>query len=511
MDSVYFDGDAQNDFKAPDNVNNVQFTFGPGPVSAASFFAADAAVPSNYVTVTNSVTNSNAALDCSKAFVYLAGDLFAHTPMVTEGTSPTVIAVLQNVVSPLVAGTIQFPQQNAPTGTIQLLEGMNVVANGQLTGRLASIAVPQITAGTHTYTAQYLGDSHYPALNFGSFTLVAASAAPVANPQTVTVPYNTATAITLTATGTGTLTYTVVASPTHGTLSGAAPGLTYTPTSGYSGADSFTFKANNGTDSNVATVSLTVTAGSSQQGQTITFAAPVTPVIYGAAPVSLGATASSGLSVSYAVTGPATFSGASLSFTGVGTVAVTASQAGNSSYSAAVPVQRQIVVNAAPLSVALSGNPTRVFGAPNPVFAYTIGPFVNGDTQASATTGSPLVTTAAVPRSPAGNYAVTVAQGTLAAANYTLSFTGGQLTVTGGAVQSIFFPALANFAHGSTVQLAATTTSGLPVSFSVSGPATLNGSVLTVTGAGTVTVTASQPGDTNFSGAASVVRTFTAQ
>jgi Bacterial Ig-like domain (group 3) len=72
------------------------------------------------------------------------------------------------------------------------------------------------------------------------------------------VGYNSPKSITLTATGTGKLTYSVVAQPLHGVLSGTAPTVTYTPTTSYSGADSFTFKANNGADSNVATVSITV-------------------------------------------------------------------------------------------------------------------------------------------------------------------------------------------------------------------------------------------------------------
>ena len=73
LDNVSFDGAIANDFKAPDNVNNVQFTFGPGPVNIASILTADAATPSNYITVTNSVTNSNAVLDCSTAFVLPGG------------------------------------------------------------------------------------------------------------------------------------------------------------------------------------------------------------------------------------------------------------------------------------------------------------------------------------------------------------------------------------------------------------------------------------------------------
>ena len=61
------------------------------------------------------------------------------------------------------------------------------------------------------------------------------------------------------------LTAVLVSDVSHGTLSLAASGgFTYTPTGGYSGPDSFTYKANDGTaDSNTVTVSLTVTAASS--------------------------------------------------------------------------------------------------------------------------------------------------------------------------------------------------------------------------------------------------------
>ena len=68
------------------------------------------------------------------------------------------------------------------------------------------------------------------------------------------------------------LTYSVATQPAHGTLSGAAPDLTYTPDPDYNGPDSFTFTANDGTvDSNLATVRITVdpTAGqrNDQAGQ----------------------------------------------------------------------------------------------------------------------------------------------------------------------------------------------------------------------------------------------------
>ncbi|PXA05145.1 hypothetical protein DDZ13_04070 [Coraliomargarita sinensis] len=96
-----------------------------------------------------------------------------------------------------------------------------------------------------------------------SLTVNAVNDAPVADDQQVATTEDTAVAVTLTASDVegDVLTYTVVTAPTNGTLSGTAPDLTYTPTAGYTGSDSFTFKANDGTvDSNTATVSITVNA-----------------------------------------------------------------------------------------------------------------------------------------------------------------------------------------------------------------------------------------------------------
>jgi chitodextrinase len=94
-------------------------------------------------------------------------------------------------------------------------------------------------------------------------TTATANQAPVASDQSVSVSYNTATAITLIASdpdnGPQALTYSIVSPPTRGTLTVSGASRTYTPNTGYSGPDSFTFKANDGAaDSNTATVSITV-------------------------------------------------------------------------------------------------------------------------------------------------------------------------------------------------------------------------------------------------------------
>ena len=87
------------------------------------------------------------------------------------------------------------------------------------------------------------------------------NAAPVAVGQTLSVPLGTLRSITLSGSDADgdALTYAVVAGPTKGVLGGAAPNLTYTPNPNAAGADSFTFRVNDGTvDSPVATVVITV-------------------------------------------------------------------------------------------------------------------------------------------------------------------------------------------------------------------------------------------------------------
>ena len=166
----------------------------------------------------------------------------------------------------------------------------------------------------------------------------------------------------------------------------------------------------------------------SQLSQTITFPNPGTQT-YGVAPVALTATASSGLPVTYSVvSGPATVSGNTLSITGAGSVTVEADQAGNSSYLPAPAVQQTFAVNRATLT-ATASNLAKTYGAANPALTYTMAGFINGDTQTSATSGAPSLTTTATSASPAGTYAIAAAQGTLAAANYTFSFVNGTLTI----------------------------------------------------------------------------------
>jgi hypothetical protein len=189
------------------------------------------------------------------------------------------------------------------------------------------------------------------------------------------------------------------------------------------------------------------------QTQTITFLPPAA-VTYGVAPIALGATASSGLAVSYSVSsGPGTLSGGSLTVTGAGTIVIVASQGGSSSYSSATPVTANIVVNPASLTVT-ADNLSRVVGATNPAFTYTATGFVNGDNSAIVS-GTPSLTTTATATSAIGNYPITIAQGTLSAgSNYTLVFVNGTLQITaGGATTTTLAASPASATYGQTVTL----------------------------------------------------------
>ncbi len=91
-------------------------------------------------------------------------------------------------------------------------------------------------------------------------TVAVANQAPTATDQSVSTAYGSPTAITLGGTDPegSPLTFAVTGGPAHGTLSGTPPALTYTPAAGYSGPDSFTFTASDGSLSDTGTVAISV-------------------------------------------------------------------------------------------------------------------------------------------------------------------------------------------------------------------------------------------------------------
>jgi hypothetical protein len=84
---------------------------------------------------------------------------------------------------------------------------------------------------------------------------------PVADAQTLELDEDTTASITLAGTDQDgdPLTFRIVTAPAHGTLSGEAPALNYTPSADYNGSDSFIFIANDGkVDSKPVTMNITI-------------------------------------------------------------------------------------------------------------------------------------------------------------------------------------------------------------------------------------------------------------
>lgn len=243
------------------------------------------------------------------------------------------------------------------------------------------------------------------------------------------------------------------------------------------------------------------TVAEDERSQVITFTQPTTQN-YGTS-MTLRASASSGLPVTYTVTeGPATVLGDVLHFTGIGSVTVQATQAGDEDYDSAAPVERtfevikgrQIIAFPLPASgQTLDVVPLNAYSSSAlPVsYEWVSGPGVILDDELTFT-GAGTVTLRV---SQAGNEFYD------AAADVQRSIVIGLIP------QSLTFTAPASLLRTDTLALGAVTSSGLPVTYEVlSGPGVISDGTLSFTAHGSVTVRASQAGNAYFAAATAVQR-----
>jgi hypothetical protein len=245
--------------------------------------------------------------------------------------------------------------------------------------------------------------------------------------------------------------------------------------------------------------------------QTISFTPPA-DATFGDPPLALQATASSGLPVSFTSATPqvCTTSGSMLTLAGAGTCTVTAEQAGDATYAAATPVTNTLAVAPAAQTITFVSPGNQVLGTdPAPLTATassglavsfaSVTPAVC--TVSGSTLGLLAAGTCTVQALQAGN------------ANYSAAVPVMHSFEVEAALlaQSIDFPSPGNQSLDTAPPpLAATATSGLPVSFSAMTPGvcTVSGTTLTLVAAGECTVAASQGGDATFAAADPVMQTF---
>ena len=371
----------------------------------------------------------------------------------------------------------------ALTGLVTFFDGTrNLGTAAPNVNGVATFAVSP-SAISHSFTATYGGDSNFAASTSAAAVTVVSQASTTTTLAVSATPITPGTSETFTATvsdtttstPTGTVTF-ADAGGTLGTGTLVAGVATFTTTTLAAGTHNVT--ATYGGDINFSTsVSAAATVVVNGVAQTVTFATLPTSVVYSSTGIVVSATASSGLAVTLSVTsGPGTLSGtasgSTLTLTGVGTVVLKASQAGNST-NAAASATATVVVTAAPLTVVVN-NASRAFGAANPTFTGTVTGVVGSDGITATYASTASVT------SPVGSYPInaTVVDPNSKLANYTLTNTAGVLTVTAATPVVVVTAAPATVLAGFATTLTATV--------AASGATVNTGTVTFLDGAATI-------------------------
>ena len=383
-------------------------------------------------------------------------------------------------------------------------------ASGSLSIRLAATAT---VAGS--YNAQNIVLSSTGAT---SVNITTAASGNTVNTKALTITgltannkvYNGTTAATLS----GTAAYS-------GLANGETPSVSGTPTATFASANigtaiaitvsgytapsaNYTLTQPTGLTANITAAPLSITVAADNKTYDGTTTATLgTATLNGviAADVSNVTLSGSGVTAAFA---NATV-GNSKAVTLTGSYTISGSASGN--YSLTQPSGLTANITQAVLTVT-ADNATRVYGAANPTFTVSYSGFV-GSENASNLTTAPTATTTATSASNVGTYDIVPSGGV--STNYSFTYVNGTLTIT-QASQTITFNALtARCSNTAAFALSATSSSGLAVTFASGTPsvATVSGSTVTIVGAGSTDITASQAGNGNYAAATDVVQSFT--
>jgi hypothetical protein len=191
---------------------------------------------------------------------------------VTVGQSAPTISVSASDSNPALGASVTFTATlaggSSPTGDVEFFDGSTSLGTGTLSGTTATLGTSALTAGAHTVTAKYLGDSNNAVATSTGITVTVT--APLVtftfHPAAGTLPdgtVSTAYSRTVTATGgTGTVSYSVSGTlPAGLSLNPSTGEISGTPTT--AGTTSFTIVATDSAspaNTGSATYTLTVKA-----------------------------------------------------------------------------------------------------------------------------------------------------------------------------------------------------------------------------------------------------------
>ncbi len=262
-----------------------------------------------------------------------------------------------------------------------------------------------------------------------------------------------------------------------------------------------------------STTSVQSSLNPSAYGNSVTFTATVTPstatgtVMFKDGSTTLGSGTVSG--------GVASFSTSTLA---AATHTITAVYSGDTNYGTSTSSNLQQVVTKASSATSLGSSPNPSTYGQSVAFTATVTPstatgtvtFKDGSTALGSGTVSGGIASFSTSTLAAPSQAITADYS--GDTNFLTSTSDALLQTVNLASQTITFNPLSSMTYGNAAfTLTATATSSLPVSYSSSstGVATINGSTVTIMGAGTTTITASQSGNSNYLAAANVAQTLT--
>jgi hypothetical protein len=459
----------------------VTITLVSGPVNGSGNgpYAAISAGTANFQATQAGNSNYNAATPVNFSVTIAAATqtiTLGALPMPTYGGAPFSLSATSDSSLPVTITYVSGPVTGSGNGPYTITGG-----------------------GTANFQATQSGNASYSAATPVNFSVTIAPAAQNITVGTLPTPTYGGAPFSVSATSDSGLPVTI--SYVSGPASGAGSGP-YTATG--SGTVNFT-ATQTGNANYAAATPVNFSVNVSAASQIITVGTLPTPV-YGDAPFSVSASSNSGLPVTISyVGGPATGSGnGPYTISGAGTVNFQATQAGNTNYSAATPVNFSVTIAQAPQIITVGALPTPTFGgAPFNVSAtsnsglpvtitYVSGPASGSGSGPYTATGTGMVNFQAT-QAGSANYL------TAPPVNFSVNVTPSTQNITVGTLPTPTY-------LGAPFSVSATSDSGLPVTITyVSGPATGIGSgPYTATGGGQVNFQATQTGNANYSAATPV-------
>lgn len=404
-------------------------------------------------TVIACYTATNQFADSSGSVVHVVNKSFTTTTITSDNPDPSVFG--QNYAVAVTVAAVA-PGSGTPGGSVAVTDGTNN-CNITLVGGSGSCNLPSTSAGPKTLTATYAETSNF----FGSSDTEAHTVNKAATATVVTKsPVGNTTygdAVTFTAvvttqapgagTPVGTVNFFDATGPIPGcqtlaSVSNTASSRTYTCTTSilnagaqtitafFSGSDNF--EASNGSINHTVNKKQ-VTVRADNKSRNYGQANPAFTWFINNSDFVLGQTlATSG------ITGTPTMTTTATPSSPVGTYPITITQGSmqSANYSFAF-ADGTLTVNKATLTFT-ADNKTRVFGAPDPAFTWTVSGFVNGEVLAnSGVTGSPSLSTTATSTSNVGTYPINVSVAGMTSANYNLVGAAGQLTITAAGTTTV--------------------------------------------------------------------------